>query len=133
MNGGQELNRRRQPFQESISIYNNIIGLRWLRKCFKSRGSCVYLGLGSWAGIGLSKLKSTEGRLSAHRNYFGVARHSGAVLGRADEASLGLRVSLTFLTCAGRRSAHFKMASSAGHRDCPHNVRLYSTLGGTCA
>ena len=67
------------------------------------------------------------------RNSFWIARHSGAVLGRADEASFGLRVSLTFLTCAGRRSAHFKMASSAGHRDCPHDVRLYSTLGGTCA
>ena len=45
----------------------------------------------------------------------------------------GLRVPLTFLICAGRRSAHFRMASSAGHRDCPHDVRLYSTLGGTCA
>lgn len=46
--------------------------------------------------------------------------------------SFGLRVSLTFLTRAGRRSAHFRMASSAGHRDCPHDVSLYSTLGGTC-
>jgi hypothetical protein len=61
-----------------------------------------------------------------------VARHSGAVLGRADEPSFGLRVSLPFLTCGGRRSAHFRMASRAGHRDCPHDVRLYSTLGGTC-
>ena len=59
-------------------------------------------------------------------------RHSGAVLGRADEPSFSLRVSLTFLTRAGRRSAHFRMASRAGHRDCPHDVRLYSTLGGTC-
>src|ERR1700756_4979780 len=60
------------------------------------------------------------------------AHHSGAVLGRADEAPGGLRVSLPFLTCAGRRSAHFRMASSAGHRDYPHVVRLYSTFGGTC-
>jgi hypothetical protein len=61
-----------------------------------------------------------------------IARHSGAVLERVDERFFGLRVSLTFLTCAGRRSAHFRMASSAGHKDCPHDVKLYSTLGGTC-
>src|SRR5205807_6717968 len=36
---GTELNRRRQPFQVAlISIHNNLTGLRWLRKCFKSRG-----------------------------------------------------------------------------------------------
>jgi hypothetical protein len=29
------------------------------------------------------------------------------------------------------RSAHFKIASSAGHSAWPHAVRLYSTLGGT--
>jgi hypothetical protein len=33
-----------------ISIYNNLTGLRWLRKCFKSRGRQSYLGPGSWAG-----------------------------------------------------------------------------------
>src|SRR2546427_12270032 len=43
---GTELNRRRQPFQ----VCNNITGLRWLRKSFKSRGRQSYLGLGSWAG-----------------------------------------------------------------------------------
>jgi hypothetical protein len=59
-------------------------------------------------------------------------RHSGAVLGRADDLCFVLRVVLTFLACAGRRSAHFRMASSAGHRDCPHDVSRYSTLGGTC-
>ncbi len=52
---GTELNRRRQPFRLALmSIYNDITGLRWLRKTFKSRESCVYLGLGSWAAIGLS-------------------------------------------------------------------------------
>jgi hypothetical protein len=75
----------------------------------------------------------TSGRQPFHNpRSVRIARHSGAVLGRADEPFFGLRVSLTFLTCAGRRSAHFRMASSAGHRDCPHDVRLYSTLGGTC-
>jgi hypothetical protein len=37
-----------------------------------------------------------------------------------------------YLNAWGRRSAHFRMASSAGHRDCPHSVSRYSTLGGTC-
>src|ERR1700680_1044059 len=63
---------------------------------------------------------------------FLLARHWGAVPARADEPSLALRPSLTLLTCVGRRSAHFRMASSAGQRDWPHDVRLYSTLGGTC-
>src|SRR5260370_5076477 len=31
----------------------------------------------------------------------------------------------------GRRSAHFRMASSAGQSDCPHLVNRYSTFGGT--
>src|SRR5258706_11563959 len=31
----------------------------------------------------------------------------------------------------GRRSAHFRIASSAGQRDCPHLVNRYSTFGGT--
>ena len=30
---------------------------------------------------------------------------------------------LRFLLYAGRRSAHFRMASSAGQRDWPHGVR----------
>jgi len=48
---GTELNRRRQPFQVAlISIHNNLTGLRWLRKCFKSRGRQSHLGPGSWAG-----------------------------------------------------------------------------------
>jgi hypothetical protein len=29
------------------------------------------------------------------------------------------------------RSTHFNSASNAGHSDCPHSVRLYSTFGGT--
>jgi hypothetical protein len=36
-------------FSALISIYNDLTGLRWLRKCFKSRGSQPYLGLESWA------------------------------------------------------------------------------------
>ena len=84
-----------------------------------------------------TRQKSTHSRVCIVGNGTGIfsfwlARYSGAVLGRADEASFGLRVLPSFLTCAGRRSAHFRMASSAGHRDCPHDVRLYSTLGGTC-
>jgi hypothetical protein len=38
---------------------------------------------------------------------------------------------LRFPLSAGRRSAHFSMASSVGQRDCPHDVRRYSTFGGT--
>src|SRR6266436_65989 len=38
---------------------------------------------------------------------------------------------LRFLLSAGRRSAHFRMASSIGQRDWPHDVRRYSTFGGT--
>src|SRR2546425_9077908 len=38
---------------------------------------------------------------------------------------------LRFLRSAGRRSAHFRMASRVGQRDWPHDVRQYSTLGGT--
>ena len=33
----------------------------------------------------------------------------------------------------GCLSAHVRSSSSAGHRDCPHLVRWYSTFGGTCA
>jgi len=32
----------------------------------------------------------------------------------------------------GRRSAHLRMLSWVGHKDCPHFVSRYSTLGGTC-
>ena len=35
-----------------------------------------------------------------------------------------------FLFSAGRRSAHFRMASSVGQRDWPHDVRRYATFGG---
>jgi len=38
---------------------------------------------------------------------------------------------LRFPLAAGRRSAHFRMASSVGQRDWPHGVRRYSTFGGT--
>src|SRR6266481_3743426 len=40
---------------------------------------------------------------------------------------------LRFLLSTGRRSAHFRMASSVGQRDWPHDVRRYSTFGGTWA
>jgi len=33
-----------------MSIYNDLTGLRWLRKYFIGRGRHPYLGLGSWAG-----------------------------------------------------------------------------------
>src|SRR5258708_12472387 len=33
--------------------------------------------------------------------------------------------------CFGRRSAHLRIASSAGQRDWPHSVNRYSTFGGT--
>ncbi len=33
-----------------MSIYNDLTGLRWLRKYFIGRGRHAYLGLGSWAG-----------------------------------------------------------------------------------
>jgi len=33
-----------------MSIYNDLTGLRWLRKYFTGRGRHPYLGLGSWAG-----------------------------------------------------------------------------------
>jgi hypothetical protein len=32
-----------------ICVYNDLAGLRWLRKCFKSRGRQAYLGPRSWA------------------------------------------------------------------------------------
>ena len=80
----------------------------------------------SWAGIlgwnRLLKLKSAEGRSSAHRNYFLFARDSGGANGQRE---------LRFLFSAGRRSAHFRMASSVGQRDWPQGVRQYSTFGGT--
>src|SRR5467141_2570448 len=38
---------------------------------------------------------------------------------------------LRFLLSAGRRSAHFRMASSVGQRDWPHGVKQYSAFGGT--
>ena len=37
-------------FSTPTSIYNNLTGLRWLHKCFKSRGRQSHLGPGSWAG-----------------------------------------------------------------------------------
>jgi hypothetical protein len=33
-----------------MSIYNDLTGLRWLRKCFRSRGGEAEVGPGSWAG-----------------------------------------------------------------------------------
>jgi len=49
------LNRRRQPFQTAvISVYNDLTGLRWLRKYFKGRQRHTYLGLESWAGPGIA-------------------------------------------------------------------------------
>jgi len=55
--------------------------------------------------------------------YGRVARYSGVA---------NCQRELRFLRSAGRRSAHFRMASSVGQRDCPHGVRRYSTFGGTC-
>ena len=53
--GGREAERTRSlppaAFERAPSIYNNITGLRWLRKFFKVRERRVYLGLESWAGI----------------------------------------------------------------------------------
>src|SRR6267143_4834944 len=51
-----------------------------------------------------------------------LARYSGRATCQSE-----LRV----LRSAGRRSAHFRMASSVGQRDWPHGVRRYSTFGGT--
>ena len=36
-----------------MSIYNDLAGLRWLRKCFRSRGEQVEVGAGSWAADAL--------------------------------------------------------------------------------
>ena len=58
------------------------------------------------------------------QNNFRFARYSGV----AD-----CQRELRFLLSAGRRSAHFRMASSVGQRDWPHDVRRYSTFGGTWA
>lgn len=33
-----------------MSICNDLTGLRWLRKCFKSSESEIHVGPGSWAG-----------------------------------------------------------------------------------
>jgi len=61
-----------------------------------------------------------------HSNSFQVAirlpRYSGVA---------NCQRELRFLRSAGRRSAHFSMASSVGQRDWPHDVRRYSTFGGT--
>jgi hypothetical protein len=56
-------------------------------------------------------------------HYFPVRRYSGAKKCQRE---------LRFLRSAGRRSAHFRMASSVGQRDWPHGVKQYSTFGGTC-
>ena len=58
----------RQPFQ--ISIYNNITGLRWLRKCFRSRERRAYLGLGSWAGGEGTSNRISQGSV-LHRHALG--------------------------------------------------------------
>ena len=58
------------------------------------------------------------------RDDFRLARYSGVA---------NCQRELRFLLSAGRRSAHFKMASSVGQRDWPHDVRRYSTFGGTWA
>src|SRR5713226_4345999 len=55
-------------------------------------------------------------------DYGRVARYSGRATCQSE---------LRFLLSAGRRSAHFRMASSVGQRDWPHGVRRYSTFGGT--
>ena len=36
------------------SVYNDLTGLRWLRKYFKGRERHAYLGLESWAGPGIA-------------------------------------------------------------------------------
>jgi hypothetical protein len=37
-------------FQSGVTIvYNDLTGLRWLRKYFGGRGRCTYVGLDSWA------------------------------------------------------------------------------------
>ena len=53
---------------------------------------------------------------------FRIACDSGGANGQRE---------LRFLFSAGRRSAHFRMASSVGQRDWPQGVRQYSTFGGT--
>jgi hypothetical protein len=37
-----------------VSIYNDLAGLRWLRKYFKGRERHAYLGLESWAERGIA-------------------------------------------------------------------------------
>src|SRR6266404_7776134 len=59
-----------------------------------------------------------------------VRRTSGFVLARYPGRAT-CQSELRFLLSAGRRSAHFRMASSVGQRDWPHGVRRYSTFGGT--
>ena len=42
------------PTPAFSGIYNDLTGLRWLRKYFKGRERHAYLGLESWAGSGIA-------------------------------------------------------------------------------
>ena len=61
------------PTPAFSGIYNNITGLRWLRKCFKSRGRRSYLGPGSWAGrtalrVGVESINDPPRSQNHHRH-----------------------------------------------------------------
>ena len=62
------------------------------------------------------------GLLTVERNRADRRNDSGGANGQRE---------LHFLFSGGRRSAHFRMASSVGQRGWPHGVRQYSTFGGT--
>ena len=72
--------------------------------------------LARWVRPGWGDLNIREVRTSRLPSYSGVAN---------------CQRDLRFLLSTGRRSAHFRMASSVGQRDWPHGVRRYSTFGGT--
>src|ERR1700680_53690 len=97
-------------------------GYRELLERFKGFAEHCGIFLSVVAVPSLPEHVDSNGRASHERIYFRVRRYSGAAKCQRE---------LLFLLSAGRRSAHFRMASSAGQRDWPHGVRRYSTFGGT--
>jgi hypothetical protein len=65
---------------------------------------------------------------------FDLATAGSAVTGRVLQhgGQPGSLASTVFSVILSRSSAHFSKPSRAGHNACPHFVKRYSTLGGTC-
>src|ERR1700680_2635571 len=65
-----------------MRLYNNLTGLRWLRKYFKGSGRHGFLGLGSWAtwlipGHSSSKELRARRQSSVYSTFFGFEPSTG--------------------------------------------------------